>query len=278
MLSLMNLISFPARVTRFEWSEGNNALEVDLEFYGNMEKHILAVTDNGEKRRAAIRFGKTSGTIHSIRLGTVLNQIVIRYHDFGGKYFDHNIILDNSAIPKQSAEWADELELRRLSEYEINEIKEWLRRRNNQNAKFGNKIRNMIIDAIIRSGEIAGSKIDPNKILTEARIISRDDNDNVKVLGRPDIVFVLENGKLAVAEVKATEDSRNFWEQYERAWKQLKGDQEKGKVGYIQLIKEYCLKVMGEIRKDIEAYILIVVKVDLETGLSNMKMEVVSKD
>lgn len=54
-------------------SEGNNALEADLtfnaQFRGSMEPHIITIATKGDERKAVIRFGKTSGTIRSIRLG-----------------------------------------------------------------------------------------------------------------------------------------------------------------------------------------------------------------
>ncbi|MEM2571337.1 MAG: hypothetical protein QXP96_06445, partial [Thermoproteota archaeon] len=87
-----------------------------------------------------------------------------------------------------------------------------------------------------------------------------------------DIVFESKNGKLIVVEVKATTDLENIWEQFERAWKQLNGEPRYNKPGYIQLIKENGLKVFGKIRNDVEAYIIVVVMVNLETGLSSIRV------
>ena len=263
ILSVMDTISIPVRVVRLEWSEGNNALEVDLEFNGNGEKHILAVAVKGDEKKAAIRFRRTSGTIHSIRLGRVASQIVVRYHDFKGRYFDHSISLDNPAIPKQRGV----LELRSLNTEEINKIKEWIK--NKQQALFGNKIKDMMVDAIIRAGEIAGIKINPNKYRIEAEINKRNWYGKKETV---DIVFESKNGKLIVVEVKATTDLENIWEQFERAWKQLNGEPRYNKPGYIQLIKENGLKVFGKIRNDVEAYIIVVVMVNLETGLSSIRV------
>ncbi|MBO3842765.1 MAG: hypothetical protein FGF48_10190 [Candidatus Brockarchaeota archaeon] len=255
MLSIMDTISLPVRATRFEWSEGNNALEVDLEFNGNGERHILAVAIKGEEKKAIIRFRRTSGTIHSIRLGTLLGQIVIRYHDFKGKYFDHSILLNS--VTQQMVKWTGRLELGE----EVDEIRKLAE--SNQTI-FGNKMRDKVVSMILRTGEIAGRKINPNKYKTEARIGKRGE--------KVDAVFESDEGKLIVLEIKSTVDLGNVEEQYERAWKRLKGDPRNGKPGYMQLIHEYGLNFRDKIRNDVDAYIIVLVEVNLEKGLCDMEV------
>jgi hypothetical protein len=262
VLSIMDALSFPVRVARFEWSEGNNALEVDLEFWGDMEYHILAIAVKGEEKKATIRFRKTSGTIHSIRLGTIPRQIIVRYHDFKGKYFDHSINLHIAPL-KQVAKQANKLE---LNNEEIDEIGELAK--TNQTL-FGNKIRDKVVDAILKAGEVAGIKINPDKYKTEVLIGKR----NEKI----DAVFESDCGKLIVLEVKSTVDPENVEEQHERAWKRLRGDMRKGKLGYIQLIKEYGLEFGNRIRKDVDAYIIALVKIDLGKRACNVEMREVPK-
>lgn len=255
MLSIMDTISLPVRATRFEWSEGNNALEVDLEFNGNGERHILAVAIKGEEKKAIIRFRRTSGTIHSIRLGTLLGQIVIRYHDFKGKYFDHSILLNS--VTQQMVKWTGRLELGE----EVDEIRKLAE--SNQTI-FGNKMRDKVVSMILRTGEIAGRKINPNKYKTEARIGKRGE--------KVDAVFESDEGKLIVLEIKSTVDLGNVEEQYERAWKRLKGDPRNGKPGYMQLIHEYGLNFRDKIRNDVDTYIIVLVEVNLEKGLCDMEV------
>ncbi|MEM3648942.1 MAG: hypothetical protein QW506_07245, partial [Thermoproteota archaeon] len=274
MLTFMDALSFPVRVTRFEWSEGNNALEVDLEFRGTHRgetvPHTLAIAAKGDEVKAVIRFGRTSGAVNSIRLGTLEGHIVIKYHDSESNGdFDHDTLPENVVVlVEKKREETDELELRRLSEDEVRQIEEWLK--SNQQTFFGNKIRDIVMDAIIRAGEIAGRKIKTDKIVKEAQIC--DEKEQV------DIVAESVDGGLVVVEVKSTIDPENIWEQYEKAWKQLKAETESGKPGYIQLIKEHGLKVIDKVRRDVEAYIIVVVRVDLETGLLNIEfMEEVSE-
>ncbi|MEM2100132.1 MAG: hypothetical protein QXP45_02155 [Thermoproteota archaeon] len=262
ILSFMDAISIPVRVVRFEWSEGNNALEIDLEFNGNGEKHILAVAVKGDEKKATIRFRRTSGTIHSIRLGTVPSQIVVRYHDFKGRYFDHGIILNSVALT-QMVEWAGRLELGE----EIYEIRRLV---GSNQTIFGNKMRDKVVDMVLRTGRIAGRRINPNKYKTEVPIGNR----NEKV----DAIFESDEGRLIVLEVKSTADPGNVGEQYERAWKRLKGDSRNGKLGYMQLIKEYGLSLWDRIRDDVDAYIIALVKVNLERGLCDVEVQEVPKD
>ncbi|MBO3810209.1 MAG: hypothetical protein FGF50_11550 [Candidatus Brockarchaeota archaeon] len=267
MLTLMDAVSIPVRVTRFEWSEGNNALEIDLEFRGThrgeMVPHTLAIVAKGDEVKAVIRFSDTSGTVNSIRLGTLEGHIVINYHDYSDKDSDHDTLPENAVILiEKKMGKTGELELRRLSEDEVRQIKEWLK--SNQQTFFGNKIRDIVADAIIRAGKIAGRKIKTDKIVKEAQICDEEEE-------QVDIVAESVDGSLVVVEVKSTTDPENVWEQYEKAWKQLKVETESGKPGYIQLIKEHGLEVFDEVRRDVEAYIIVVVRVDLETGLLNIE-------
>ncbi|MEM2584776.1 MAG: hypothetical protein QXP99_04560 [Thermoproteota archaeon] len=277
MLSIMDAISIPVRVARFEWSEGNNSLEIDLEFNGNGEKHILAVAVKGDEKKATIRFRRTSGTIHSIRLCETLNQIVIRYHDFKGRYFDHYVILNDAVTSdRELFEQRDRIKTRLLSREEIDQIRKWIE--NNERAKYGNKIRNLIIEMVRQRGEIAGRKIktDLNSIFREVEIIRKYSNRR-ELLGKVDVVFESEDEKLIVVEVKAS--IKKLGEQYETAWKQFKGNQRDKKSGYIRLIKNYGLTLGEEVRNDVEAYIIVVAKVDLENGLLSIKkIKEVSED
>lgn len=262
IVSIMDAISIPVRVARLEWSEGNNALEVDLEFNGNGENHILAVAVKGDEKKATIRFRRTSGTIHSIRLGTVPSQIVVRYHDFKGRYFDHGIILNSVALT-QMVEWAGRLELGE----EIYEIRRLV---GSNQTIFGNKIRDKVVNMVLRTGKIAGREINPNRYKTEVHIGNRSE--------KVDAVFESNDGKLIVLEVKSTIDPRNVGEQYERAWKRLKGDLRSGKPGYMQLIEEYGLNPWEGVRNDVDAYIIALVKVNLERGLCDVEVQEVPKD
>lgn len=243
-------------------------MEVDLEFYGNMERHVLAIIARGEEMKAVIRFGRTSGTVHSIRLGAVSSQIVVRYHDFGGKYLDHSINLNNIVAPKEERREVNKLELGRLGKAEISEIKKW--NGTSRQTLFGNKVRDMVVNAVRKAGEVAGVRINPSRYKIGAEI----NTTGAYSKGRRrevDAVFESMGGGLIVLEVKATVDLENIWEQWERAWKQLKGDPENNEPGYIQLIEEHGLRVFNEIKNDVDAYIVVLVKVDLETGLLNIK-------
>jgi hypothetical protein len=258
MLIFMDTIGFPVRITKFEWSEGNNAAELDLEFLGShrgeIVPHTLAIAAMGDEVTPIIRFGSTTGTIESIRLGTIEGHIVVRYHDSERNGdFDHDTLPENVVVlNKAPVEWTNKLELRSLSAEEIEQIKEWIKA--DQNTKFGDKIRDMLGDAAIKAGEIAGWKV----VKMETEVLIKDTSKKV------DIVFVTEKGNLIVVEVKATTDPGNIFEQYERAYEALKTNP-----GYIQLIKKYGLKGYSE--KDVEAYIIVVVKVDLETGLLSVE-------
>jgi len=87
------------------------------------------------------------------------------------------------------------------------------------------------------------------------------------------------DGKLIVVEVKSTKDPENVWEQYRKAWEQLKVKTESGGPGYMQLIEEYGLKVFDEVRRDVEAYMVVVVLIDENTGMPHIEvMKEVPKD
>ncbi|MEM2703251.1 MAG: hypothetical protein QXR45_08830, partial [Candidatus Bathyarchaeia archaeon] len=267
MLTLMDALSFPVRVTRFEWSEGNNALEVDLEFRGTHRgetvPHTLAIAAKGDEVKAVIRFSDTSGTVNSIRLGTLEGHIVINYHDYSDKDSDHDTLPENVVVLYQvPKEWKEGLRLRSLSKEEVEEVKEWISKK--QLALYGNKIRDIVARTAQETGEIAGREIetDPNSIGIETTVYRIKNGERIRE-GYLDIVFRTKSEKLIIVEVKATTDPENIQEQYGHALKELKTDP-----GYMPLIREYGLDVFGRLwnDSDIEAYIVIVVKTNLEDG------------
>jgi len=273
MLTLMDAVSFPVRVTRFEWSEGNNALEVDLEFQGThrgeMVPHTLAIAAKGDEVKAVIRFSDTSGTVNSIRLGTLEGHIVINYHDYSDKDSDHDTLPENVMVllerRREEKGWP-ELE---LSEEEKEMLRELVKA--NKREEYGNTIRDLVLRKMKNTGEILGRKIKTDKIREERQIYSRDE--------RVDIVAESVDGKLIVVEVKSTKDPENVWEQYRKAWEQLKVKTESGGPGYMQLIEEYGLKVFDEVRRDVEAYMVVVVLIDENTGMPHIEvMKEVPKD
>jgi len=262
MLYFMDALCFPVRVTRFEWSRGNNALEVDLTFKapfrGSIKPHTIAIAVKGDEKRAIIRFTDTSGEIRSIRLGELLGEIVVEYHDYDKKYIPHSFIPEGVKLLYEAPkEWTGMLKLRRLSKEEVEKVKKWIGK--NQQALYGNLIRDILIKAVQESSEIAGKEMDPNSMNKEVSVYCVENGRRTEK-GRLDIVFKARDGKLIVVEVKATTDPENIQEQYSVALKELKTNP-----GYISLIRKYGLEVFDRVwnDSDVEAYIVIVVRTNL---------------
>ncbi|MBO3840197.1 MAG: hypothetical protein QXN75_04615, partial [Thermoproteota archaeon] len=151
----------------------------------------------------------------------------------------------------KSLKWASELQLRRLSEEEKEEIKRWLEK--DQTLFIGNKVRHLVYEEIKEVGKLADYKVrDPDKIWEEVQIYGRNQ--------RVDVVFECEEGRLIVIEVKSSTDFGNVLNQYRGARTQI--DVYRSQIKRTGLYKEGWETT----RNNVEVYIIIVVRIDLETG------------
>lgn len=132
---------------------------------------------------------------------------------------------------------------------------------------YGDMVRDMVLRAIKKAGGILGRKIKPDKMDKEVEIYKEG-----RVVARLDIVAESEDGRPIVIEVKSTIDPEGVWREYREAWRQVKVEVRSGEPGYMQLIEEHGLEFFDEIRKDVEAYIIIVVKIDEKTGLLSIEV------
>jgi hypothetical protein len=121
--------------------------------------------------------------------------------------------------------------------------------------EYGDMVRDIMFGRMKDSGEVPvlRKKVSRDKIQKERPI--PDTGRHV------DIVAESEDGGLIVVEVKSTANLEDIETQYEKAWKQLKEE-----LGYIRLIKEHGLEFFDEVRKDVNAYIIIIVWIDENTG------------
>ncbi|MEM2897651.1 MAG: hypothetical protein QXG01_08845, partial [Candidatus Bathyarchaeia archaeon] len=154
--------------------------------------------------KAVIRFGDTSGTVNSIRLGTLEGHIVINYHDYSDKDSDHDTLPENVVVLVGKKTEEEGWPLLELSDEEKELLRELVRA--DKRYDYGKMVRDLVSRKMKNRGEINGRKIRADKVREEVSIHSRGES--------VDIVAETENGKLIVVEVKSTKDPENIWEQY----------------------------------------------------------------